>query len=228
MSQKPSNSDRSPLSAAGACVMVGALVVSAFLMAVAVSSPKHWWLGWVTLLPLFQAVRVLSPLRSASAGALWGASFFAFSIAGSGGTTAATVPTFLLLTGIPAAYTYLGARLTSQVGFSPYLLALGWMGVELALRPLGMRHGLLAASVSDGIAFRVFGSFAGYVLIAFLIAYVNAALLTVISGVCCCSSSTRLIRLSGSGPQRVLACESPIVLSHLIRPAQPRAPPFSI
>jgi len=227
VSSKYTVRDRKPIGAAGACVLVASLVVSAFLMAVAVSSPSHWWLGWVTLLPLFQAIRRLSPLRSAACGALWGASLFVFTVSAAGTSTAATLPSFLLLAAIPAAYTYLGACLTAQVGFSPYLLALGWMGVELALRPLGMRHGLLAASVSDGIAFRLFGSFAGYVLIAFLVAYVNAALLTVISGVCGNVATSRLIRRAGSGPQQVLASETLIVLSHLIRPAQPRAPPVS-
>lgn len=206
-------------------VLVASLVVSAFLMALAVASPSQWWLGWMTLLPLFQAIRILCPIRAAACGALWGASLFAFSIATANTETSATFSSFLFLTAIPAAYTYAGARLTAQVGFSPYLLALGWMGVELALRPLGLRHGLLAATVGDGIVLRLFGSFAGYVLVAFLVAYVNAALLTVISGVCGTLASSRLIRRAGAEPQRILCGEILAVLFHHIRPAQPRAPP---
>ena len=40
------------------------LIASAYLMALAIESTSHWWIGWVALLPLFFAIRVLSPLRA--------------------------------------------------------------------------------------------------------------------------------------------------------------------
>jgi hypothetical protein len=57
--------------------------------------------------------------------------------------------------------------LTRQKGFSPLLLGLGWIAVELALQPLGLRYGLLAATQGSGLVVRTMGYLAGYVMVAF-------------------------------------------------------------
>lgn len=210
-----------------ALVLGLALVVSAYGMARAIESPEHWWLGWVALLPLFASIRVLSPIQALLAGGLWGLSLFVSAVAATNASIAPSATSLVLLCLVPALYTYLGARLTRQVGFSPYLLALGWVGVELALRPLGLRHGLLAATQGDGWIIRLFGSLAGYALVAFVVAYVNAVLLSVLSRVPVSTAGQRFVRGPSPPLGRRFDLDGWHGLFHLIRPAQPRAPPVA-
>ena len=88
-----------------------------------------------------------------------------------------------------------------------------------------LRHGLLAATQSDGVVLHAVGSFAGYVLVAFLVAYVNAALLSVLSQVRVTIPGTRYVRVSGEPRRPFFIQEIPNHLFDLIRPSQPRAPP---
>lgn len=207
-----------------ALVLPASLMVSALGMALAVSS-SGWWLGWITLLPVFYVMRVLPARRAAVCGGLWGASLFAFCV-GVFNTSVSAVPlSFAVLTFVPALYMFLGARLTARVGFSPYLLALGWMGVEFALSPTGLRHGLLAATQGGGVLWSAVGSFTGFVLVAFAVAYINAALLSALEEVQTTARSARLVARAGDEPKPVVFKE---VFQHLLQHvcrAQPRAPP---
>ena len=45
------------------------LFASACFMAAAIGSESYWWLGLITLLPLFNAIRILSPVRAGACGA---------------------------------------------------------------------------------------------------------------------------------------------------------------
>jgi len=209
-----------------ASVFALALAGSAYLMALAIESPKYVLLGWVTLLPLFYAIRVMSPARAMISGAFWGACLFLASVAFARTEIAPSLASLTLLSLIPGAYCYFGAALTRRIGFSPYLLALGWIGVEVALRPLGLHYGLLAGTQGDGMVVRVVGSFAGYVLVAFLVAYFNAALLSAIADVYVPARSSRL-RVRGASPiRRIFSNDSVIHLRDLIRIGQPRGPPL--
>jgi apolipoprotein N-acyltransferase len=206
-------------------ILALALAGGAYLMALAMEPPQRVWLGWVTLLPLFYAIRVLSPARAFVAGAFWGACLFVSSVVFANTAIAPTFASLVLLALIPAVYAYLGAALTQRIGFSPYLMALGWIGVEFALRPLGLHYGLLAGTQGDGFVIRIVGSFAGYVLVAFLVALVNATLVSVLSEVRLSLSIPRLVPKAGAAERRFLFTELPSYLLHLIRAAQPRAPP---
>ena len=132
---------------------------------------------------------------------------------------------FALLSLIPGAYCYFGASLTRRIGFSPYLLALGWIGVEFAIRPIGLNYGLLAGTQGDGFMVRVVGSFAGYVLVAFLVALVNATLVAVLGGVRLVFTSPRLVPKAPVTIKWLSVSELPGYLFYLIRASQPRAPP---
>jgi len=201
------------------------IVLSAYLTAAAVGSPTHAWVGWLSLLPLFFAIRLLRPLRASACGALWGASHFVFCIAGNHTAVAANLWSFALLTGIPALYTFLGAWLTRWIGFSPFVLGVGWMGVELALAPLGLHYGLLSATQGDTALMHYVGRALGYVLVGFLVAYVNAALVAVLGRVRL--SFPRFVPATASLDCRrslisqVFGCLSLFA----IQPSHPRAPP---
>ncbi len=208
--------------------LVASLGVSAFSMAVALGSSDHWWVGWVALLPLFVSIRVLAPVKAMLAGAFWGLCLFVSLVTTADGALSPSLAALALLTAVPAIYTWLGARLTRRVGFSPYLLALGWMGVELALSLLGLRNGLLAATQGDGLIIHLVGNFTGCVLVAFLVAYISASVLEAISRVRVPADGLRFAAGAPDSLQRLFPQESFSVLFHLIRPLQPRAPPMSL
>ncbi|MFC1475555.1 hypothetical protein ACFLQW_00960 [Candidatus Zixiibacteriota bacterium] len=161
-------------------LLVVSLSLSAMLMAIAISSPDHGWMAWICLLPLFLAIQILSPLGAGIAGAFWGLCFYIFAVIVIGGTISPSLKSLLLLTGAPAIYASGGAYLTRRLGFRPFLLALGWIGVELALIPLGLGAGLLAGTQGDSVHYHWIGRIFGYVFLAFLIAGANVLLLDIL------------------------------------------------
>ncbi len=210
--------------------LVTSLGLSAYFMGVARGSPDYWWFGWVVLLPLFVSIRVLPPVKAMLAGAFWGLCLcIVFSVIHSTDNAAApSVESLILLTAIPGLYCYLWARLTRQIGFSPCLLAVGWMGVELALSPLGLRSGLLAGTQGRGLVLHWIGNFAGCALIAFLVAYICASVFEAITRVSVGAGVRRFVFGSHDGPGRLFPQGSLSVLFDLIRPAQPRARPMAL
>ncbi len=211
---------------AKAMAFIVPIVLSAYLTAAAVGSPTHAWVGRLGLLPLFFAIRLFRPLRACVCGALWGASLFVFCIAAGRTAVAANLGSFALLTGIPALYAFLGAWLTRRIGFSPFVLGVGWMGVELALAPLGLHSGLLAGTQDHTALMDYIGRALGYVLVGFLVAYVNAALVAVLGRVRL--SVPRFVPTAASPDcgrsliSQILGCLSLFAL----QPSHPRAPPF--
>ena len=162
--------------------LIVSLVASAYLMALANRSTECAWLGWFSLVPLFLVIRSWRPGAAMFAGALWGVCLYVFSVAQPAAAVSPSVRLLLLLPAIPAIYAYAGAWLTRRIGFNPFVLGVAWMGVELALGPAGLRTGLLAAAQGDGGFIHWVGSALGYVLVAFLVALVNASLVSLLGG----------------------------------------------
>ena len=128
---------------------------------------------------------------------------------------------------VPGIYAYLGARLTRWIGFNPFVLGVAWMGVELALGPAGLRTGLLAAAHEDGTFVHWVSEALGYVLVGFLVALVNASLVSVLSAACWTVLPARHRVPSGDvgaslPPQTFFS--HPLLA---IRASQPRAPPMA-
>jgi len=132
----------------------------------------------------------------------------------------------LLLGLIPAVYAYLCARVIGGMGFCALLLGFGWIGVELALRPLGLHHGLLAGTQGGGALVGWVGNLFGYVFIAFIIAFANGLLLSV-AGVVFWRVSRTFAAVVGSGDGgewiRVPSRRLVSALVHSL--SRPRAPP---
>lgn len=224
MQRKRDISTRLGMTTTLAIMLASLIVAGASLMAIAIKDPSLWWLGWFTLIPLFISIRVSRPGLAGAFGALWGGSLFAFGILYTGTMSASLVALAALMV-VPGFYGYFSARLTRHVGFSPYLLALGWIGVEVALGPFGLRHGLLAATQGDGALVHAFGSFAGYALVAFAVAYINAAFVSALEEVKAAAGGTRFAPRSTPAAALVGIYDDFCVRIHLLRPAQARAPP---
>jgi apolipoprotein N-acyltransferase len=61
--------------------LILSLVAGAFLMAMSLGTSGYSWLGWLTLLPLFIAIRALRPWHASLCGALWGFCLHLFGVA---------------------------------------------------------------------------------------------------------------------------------------------------
>ncbi len=184
--------DSAARSGVKAATLALSLIVSGLVVALSLASPEQAWLRWFAfggLLPLFVAIRVLRPGHAMLCGALWGLSLYIFSVAAFDTGVSAALPSATLLIAIPAIYAYLTAKLTRWIGFSPFVLGVTWMGVELAFEPLGLHTGLLAGTQADGTLIHWIGGALGYVVVAFVVALVNAALVSVLSRVRVCAVS---------------------------------------
>ena len=212
---------------AGVSATIVLTVVGAMLMAVAISSTSRLpWLGWLALVPLLRVIQVHRAGVAFLCGLIWAGSVLVFSGLLAGRPLVSDPARVLAFCLLPGLYSYAGARLTRMVGFHPLVVAVGWMVVEAAMRPLGLHHGMLAVTQGDGWLVRVVGHFFGYVLVAFVLALSSAAFLAMLSGL-----RFRLPRFRQMGfavptgsfvlhPVERFACLIPV------SPSQPRAPPF--
>ena len=224
-STKRQHSSHRSIRAAKAAALGLSLLAGAHVTAAGAASPSYAWLGWFSLVPFFLVIRLWRPTGAMLIGALWGATLYASLVSQPHTDLAFSVQSLVLATAIPAAYAYLGARVTRWIGFSPILLGIGWMGVELAFVRLGLYGGLLGAAHADATILHWVGRTLGYVLVAFLVAVVNASLVSILCGVRL-SMPQRCYRI------RLAVCEAfPAPQTFFsfplsaIRPSRPRAPP---
>lgn len=201
------------------------LVVSAYVMARGLRSPEQAWLAWVALLPLFVAIRSLRPVHAMLSGALWGLSLCLFASVAAGTDLRDAALSLALLTAIPAAYAFLGAALTRRIGFSPLVLGVTWMGVELAFEPLGLANGLLAASQSDATFVHSLAGAFGYLLVPFVVATISASLISALSHVHLGSPGRVPAAETAADDTRLTAQTFSCYPLFAIPPSQPRAPP---
>lgn len=159
--------------------LAGALVFSALLTSAVLRSQSHAPVAWVGLVPLFQAIRCFGPVRASLAGGVWGACLYLFSSGGAGAVIQPAVSSLAFLTVLPAIYAGAFSWLTRRIGLSPFVLAVGWVLLELALRPLGLPLGLVATTQDAGFVHWL-GGLLGYVFVAFVVIYINASLLALV------------------------------------------------
>ncbi len=211
------------IKSASLCVALG---VSAFVMASSAQLPGARWLSWIALLPLFVAIKTLVPSRAFLSGAFWGLCLYIFSSVGSTPIITQSWLNLVLVTLIPGAYALGGSVVTRRAGFSPLLLGLGWLGVEIAMSPLSPNYGLLASmQIGGALALRAVGLIAGWFVVAFLIAYVNASLLEMLTEVCVSRVPLRTAGLAGRLDNRVLPVQAEVRANAQFSPAKPRGPP---
>ena len=203
------------------------LVFSAYLMAVSNASPRLPWLGCVALLPLLRAIQVGRPGAALLQGALWGGCLYFFRVSADGTAIAPGFGAFALLTALPAAFAWLGCAYSRRFGFSPLAVGFGWMAVELALLPLGLRTGLLVGALGDGPLTHTLGHALGYVPLAFLVVVAGACVLCGVGRVRWVFVQLSVLTgwdvSSGWSWHLILRRFSGFHLS----PCQPRAPPAS-
>ncbi|MEK6677625.1 MAG: hypothetical protein AABZ47_18480 [Planctomycetota bacterium] len=216
--------DVAPLSVIDVGCLLVSLVGSAYLMAGALGPMKHPAVGWFALVPIFVSIYVLKPVFAGLSGVLWGVSVIFFAPYAGWRADALGPWSVLLIAIVPGLYAGFGAALTRWIGFSPFVLAVGWMGVELALSPIGLRLGLLGLGVEESGWLHSLGLSFGYVVAAFVVAYVNAGFICVVVSKTFSKSRNRPFVSSDSRAR--LQLREIVYLSRVsLRTAQPRGPP---
>jgi apolipoprotein N-acyltransferase len=156
------------------------LALSALTIALGSVSSAYSWLAWIGLVPLLLAIRLQDPIAAILSGGIWGIWLLLFSCTSSVAPIKPTIPSLILLATVPAVFTGAGWLLTRAVGFNPFLLAALWIGVEIAVKPLGLHHGLLAGTQGQDPYLVWISHVLGCSFVAFLLVCANAAILVVL------------------------------------------------
>jgi apolipoprotein N-acyltransferase len=205
--------------------LILSLIAAGCFTAEAITHHARPWLSWFALIPIFVAIRNLGSFKASLCGALWGASVGVYSLL-LGSEQISSILSVTLLTLVPGVYAYFGAHTARQRGFNPLILGLGWAGVEFALQPLGLRHGLLAGTQGDSWLLLLVGKIGGYVLVAFLVAFISATILSAVSrAVHATVPRSRPVCAAASSGFRVFLSDWFRFISRFVTPSQPRAPP---
>jgi apolipoprotein N-acyltransferase len=214
-------------------LLITALVLfGAFFMTMSFRTSHAAWIAWVGVFPLLLVIKSVPPVRAMLFGAVWGASVFALSllIPGTESHIPHTIPSLTLLTIVPAVYAFAGGLLTRWIGFRPFILALGWFGVELGLVPLGIANGFLSHTQGDLTLMLVIEGSFGFGFLGFLVVFISALVLKIADVIRFRRLGTHLfsifVQVSEFAilPDFFLSYSSEIIL----QPAKPRAPPSSI
>ncbi len=211
-----------------AVVLASSLIGTALLMALALTSPDYSSLAWISLLPLFWAIRSQGPTTAAFSGALWGISLYFFSTVGAAPAVAPTFFSLVLLATVPALYAGLGSLLTRAIGFNPLMLACGWILVEVALKPLRLHQGLLAGSLGDTAQLHWLARLLGYVFVALIVACANASLVSILSGTRLSFPACRSLAGSPNVVRRLASQSVLAIQPWTLRQVQARASPIAV
>lgn len=207
------------------------LVGSSLLMAAATGPQGQPLAAWFALFPLFVAIAVLKPWQAGLAGALWGAGVYFFAVSGlffsSHSGTSPGSWTFLWLTLIPCAYALLAAGLTQMIGFNSVVFCVGWVAAEILILRFNLDFGFAGLTLqSDSIFYWIAQAF-GSVVVCFIVAYVNAAYVTVVAQLCLMPPRCAFFLPSR---ESLVVRDSQIALlvrSSFIAISGPRAPPHA-
>ena len=205
------------------------VLLGAMLMTLSFRPHHIAWLAWVGLLPLLLTIKSFSPLHALLSGSIWGASIYAFSlfIPGTESHIPRSLYSLALLCIVPGAYAFGGSQLTRRIGFSPFILASAWFGVEFGLIPLGIPHGFLTHTQGELALARILESIMGFGFLGFLVVFAGAFVLEIAFSIHFHRPSLPLFSITQTSGVALQQKHSVGYFLNIIRkPEKPRAPPF--
>jgi len=155
--------------------LFGFIVLGAAVNCAIAKTGQNTWLEFVTLVPLFWPIRSGNVQLAGACGGLWGGTIAICTALGLGPPMALTAMAAFALITAPAVYSALGALLTRWIGFSPFVLAVGWLGVEFAFALFGTWTRLFETTIGHGCWGQHIQMALGYVIANGTVAYLNAA-----------------------------------------------------
>lgn len=165
--------------------LVITFLFSALVIGLTPEGQRYTWLVWVGLLPVLHSFRVFSPPKALIIGALFGSYICLMSLLSPCGRAVVppTLFSFTILTSLLGIYAYFGALVTAWIGFSSFILAVGWIVVELVLYVVGLGHGLLGGDGKTELA-QIFGNALGSAYLAFFVVFAGAVLVSLATKIC--------------------------------------------
>ncbi len=208
-------------------MLCASIVLSAWLMWLSMTSHVGPWAGWISLAPLLVTIRFARPVPAGCCGVLWGLSLYLVSLTYGSPVTPLTPQALGLLICVPAAYALLGSAVTrTRLGFSPLLLATGWVAVEYALAPVTPGFGLLAGGLIKGSFLHAIAGVLGYGSIAFAVAYITSFLLHLLAEIHVFVPGPLFVPGVTDPGARILPEVVPCISYRGLWAARPRAPPI--
>jgi hypothetical protein len=183
--------------------------------------------AWIAVLPLLAAMYALRPGPAALCGAAWGLSLGLAAEAAASFASASTILFFFLKVILPAGYALLGCLTTRWIGFSPFVLGVGWMLLELTFTALDARGGLIAGGVAGDLVPRLVGDVFGSVVVAFLAVLINGLVIELVRTVVGVLGNIPRPAVANAAGRRALPRGAfPYVSAVGILSLRPRAPPI--
>jgi hypothetical protein len=202
-----------------------AICLSALFLAVAPATSTRFWLVWIAFMPLFIAIRSQPLGIAAFLGALWGCCLCLFA---AHYESVSSIPfiNFCLITGAPCFYVVLSKTFIRRFGYNPLALALGWIVFEFIYARLGAGRIIFLNNENLGSFFHVFADFLGYGFIGFIIAYVNAVLLSITIRMFIAGDRALLSTINIRSQWQTIFNETRLLCPYHISIIKPRAPPW--
>jgi apolipoprotein N-acyltransferase len=178
-SDSDSNQSNSSLTAwAESFIFAGS---SALLLLIANLFTQYWYLSFFALIPFLYRLIKATPIESLRLGFLLGLSFFGASAEDSLGSLS-LIPLLKLISGITlfALYGWSVGWARNRWGFSPSMVALLWVGLELALVRFGLAGGIFGEVGFSHPLLHGLVSLFGFLTISAIIVLLNSLLVLAI------------------------------------------------
>jgi hypothetical protein len=160
------------------------ICLSALLLAASPSSSLRLLPVCMGLISLFAAIRSQPLPLTIILGAWWGCCLYVFSFVCDNSVIPCSLTGACVSIVMPALCAALGKIFVLRYGYYPLALALGWVVFEFALTRLGTARSIPLSETGINPILCVIADFLGYGFIGFLVAYVNAALVSVAVDFC--------------------------------------------
>ena len=200
---------------------------SAFLLAKTSFRPAFAPLGCLALLPLFLVIRSFSSVRVAVLSGFWGATYCWMLLAWGPASLELTWSAALALILLPALFAFATRQVVSRYGCFEIILPFAWVLLNLASHAIGVRAGLLSGSVVADSLFAGIAGFGGWAFLAFLLAAINALLLSVVSELKLCWIPSHVSLFLAQLVDRLLITVAGPLTILLIEAVRARGPPDS-
>jgi hypothetical protein len=203
---------------------------SALLLLVANLFPAYWYFSFFALTPFLYRVIKASPSESLRLGILFGLSFFAVS-----GIDSQMNPSFHLIlkllsgTALFALFGWTVGRARKRWGFSPSIVALLWVGLEIGLVKLGWVNALLGKAEFSHPFFGGLLALFGFLTVSAIIVLLNSLLaLLILKTLEIVRSWGKKFSRSGCEATRHLFSTPSLIAQKVYFVPEGRAPPYII
>jgi len=130
----------------------------------------------------------------------------------------------LIVAAVPTLYAGLGSAITRRIGFSPFVLAAGWLSVEFLVALTTTSDGILQVPFTESAVLNWLAHSLGTVFVGFVSALAAGTFVAIANRVCSSVDHARP-RISSEIRRTIFSPLFAVVVRGLHSPRQSRAPP---